>query len=101
MNTFYVLLAVLVAIAQRSASFPYGGYYGEYPGFGYSDLGYGYPYAPFAYGAYGFPYGLYSHHYHPRAALRNVAKAFHRENGHLSDTTFISPIKSKSAHKQH
>ncbi|EYC13908.1 hypothetical protein Y032_0042g595 [Ancylostoma ceylanicum] len=66
----------------------------NYPTFGYYGLTDPYPYATFAYGAYpyGYPYAMHSHYYHPRAALRNVAKSFQREDGHLSDTSMISPF---------
>ncbi|EYC13894.1 hypothetical protein Y032_0042g587 [Ancylostoma ceylanicum] len=73
----------------------------SYPTFGYYGLADPYAHTvPFAYGAYpyGYPYALHSHYYHPRAALRNVAKSFHREDGHLSDTSMISPI--AKAHKK-
>ncbi|EYC13899.1 hypothetical protein Y032_0042g590 [Ancylostoma ceylanicum] len=96
MNSLYLVFAFLLAVSQLShASYPYEGYYAGYPTFGYYGLADPYAYTvPFAYGAYpyGYPYALHSHYYHPRAALRNVAKSFHREDGHLSDTSMISPI---------
>ncbi|EYC13982.1 hypothetical protein Y032_0042g643 [Ancylostoma ceylanicum] len=102
MNSSYFLFAVFLAISQMShTSLPYASYYGDYPGFGYYGLAGHYPYAPFAYGAYpygypyDYPYSLHSH-YHPRAALRNVAKSFHREDGHLSETDMISPFAKKN-----
>ncbi|KAL6744334.1 hypothetical protein Aduo_017281 [Ancylostoma duodenale] len=100
MHSLYFLFAVLLAISQLSqASFPY--YYGDYPALGYYGITEPYPtypYTPFAYGAYpyGYSFGLHSHHYHPRAALRNVAKSFHREDGHLSETDMISPFAKKN-----
>ncbi|KAL6722719.1 hypothetical protein Aduo_017817 [Ancylostoma duodenale] len=96
MSSLYVFFAFVLSLTQLShASFPHFGYYEDYPTFGYYGLADPYyPYAPFAYGAYpyGYPYALHSHYYHPRAALRNVAKSFQREDGHLSDTSMISPF---------
>ncbi|EYC13911.1 hypothetical protein Y032_0042g596 [Ancylostoma ceylanicum] len=96
MNSFYLVVAFLLSVSQLShASYPYAGFYADYPTFGYYGLADPYGYAPLAYGAYsyGYPYALHSHYYHPRAALRNIAKSFHREDGHLSDTSMISPFK--------
>ncbi|EYC13923.1 hypothetical protein Y032_0042g602 [Ancylostoma ceylanicum] len=105
MSSFYFLFAVLFAVSQLSqASFPY--YYGgsshpDYPALGYYGIADSYPYYPYAaygYGAYpyGYPFSLHSHYHHPRAALRNVAKSFHREDGHLSETDMISPFAKKN-----
>ncbi|KAL6743854.1 hypothetical protein Aduo_016845 [Ancylostoma duodenale] len=102
MSSFHILSALLLAVSQLSrASYPYAGYYGDYPILGYYG-GFGDPhsYAPLAYGAYGaygaypfgYPFALHSHYHHPRAAIRNVAKSFEREDGHLSDTRMISPF---------
>ncbi|EYC13987.1 hypothetical protein Y032_0042g647 [Ancylostoma ceylanicum] len=100
MSSVYFAFAVLLTVSQLSqASFPY--YYGEYPALGYYGIAESYPYYPYAaygYGAYpyGYPFGLHSHHYHPRTALRNVAKSFQREEGHLSETDMISPFAKKN-----
>ncbi|KAL6744333.1 hypothetical protein Aduo_017280 [Ancylostoma duodenale] len=95
MSSLYVFLAFALSLSQLShASYPYAGYYADYPAIGYYGLAGPYPYAPIGYSAYpyGYPYALHSHYYHPRAALRNVAKSFQREEGHLSDTSMISPF---------
>ncbi|EYB91050.1 hypothetical protein Y032_0211g2205 [Ancylostoma ceylanicum] len=102
MNSTISLLACLLVIAQLSqASFPYEGYYEGYPalaGYYTYALADPYSYAPFTYGAhpYGYPYGLHSHYHHPRAALRNVARSFQKESGHLSETDVISPFAKKN-----
>ncbi|EYC17162.1 hypothetical protein Y032_0031g2304 [Ancylostoma ceylanicum] len=107
MSSFYILSIFLLAVSQLSqASYPYAGYYGgrsysNYPILGYyGSLADPYTYTPYAYGAYpfGYPLSLHSHYYHPRAALRNVAKSFQREEGHLSGTSKISPF--AKAHKK-
>ncbi|KAL6722718.1 hypothetical protein Aduo_017816 [Ancylostoma duodenale] len=95
MISFYLVFAFFLSLSQLShASYPYAGYYADYPTFGYYGLADPYGYAPLAYGAYpyGYPYALHSYYYHPRVALRNVAKSFQREHGHLSDTSMISPF---------
>ncbi|EYC13903.1 hypothetical protein Y032_0042g592 [Ancylostoma ceylanicum] len=95
MNSFYLVVAFLLSVSQLSdASYPYAGYYADYPSLGYYGLADPYAYAPLAYGAYpyGYPYALHSHYHHPRTALRNVAKSFQREDGHLSGTSMIFPV---------
>ncbi|KAL6744489.1 hypothetical protein Aduo_017417 [Ancylostoma duodenale] len=99
MNSSYFLLAFLFGVTQLSqASYPYDGYYGDYPWLGYYGLPGHYPYVPFGYG-FGYPhgYGLHSHYYHPRTAFRNVAASFHKEAGHRSETDMITPFVHKKA----
>ncbi|EYC13912.1 hypothetical protein Y032_0042g597 [Ancylostoma ceylanicum] len=95
MSSLYIFLAFVLSVSQLSeASYPYTGFYPDYPAVGYYGLADPYPYAPIVYGAYpyGYPYALHSHYHHPRAALRNVAKSFQREDGHLSGTSMIFPV---------
>ncbi|KAL6725700.1 hypothetical protein Aduo_007736 [Ancylostoma duodenale] len=94
MNSFYFHFFLLAVSQLSHASFPHFGYYSEYPALEYYGLADPYSYASLAYGVYpyGYPYALHSHYYHPRAALRNIAKSFKREDGHLSETSMISPF---------
>ncbi|KAK6737951.1 hypothetical protein RB195_020194 [Necator americanus] len=91
------LLALLVAFIQSSHGyFPYAGYFDGYPGFGFPHLVdpyYGAVMVPAPRFVTTFPYALHSHFYHPRSAFRNIAKSYRKEDGHLSDTSFISPIR--------
>ncbi|KAL6744460.1 hypothetical protein Aduo_017391 [Ancylostoma duodenale] len=99
MNSLYLIFAYLLSVSHLChGSYPYTGYYADYPAFGYYGLADPYAYGLLAYGAYpyGYPYSLHSHFYHPRAALRNVAKSFQREDGHLSETDMISPFAKKN-----
>ncbi|KAK6737950.1 hypothetical protein RB195_020194 [Necator americanus] len=88
------LLALLVAFIQslHHKDVPLEGY----PGFGFPHLVdpyYGAVMVPAPRFVTTFPYALHSHFYHPRSAFRNIAKSYRKEDGHLSDTSFISPIR--------
>ncbi|EYC03993.1 hypothetical protein Y032_0090g2351 [Ancylostoma ceylanicum] len=110
MNFLYFLLAfVAVAIQRSQASFPFASFF-DHPVVGFHEIPHSYPYvsavaapAPVVHAAvpapaypFGFPYAPYSwyhpHPYYHRMALRNIAKSFSREKGHLSATSIISPM---------
>ncbi|KAL6744407.1 hypothetical protein Aduo_017345 [Ancylostoma duodenale] len=108
--SFFLLLPVLLGIAQRSlASFPHVGIeepavavaaepiahvpvatahvapvVAAAPAIAPAPYPYPYPYPHM------YPYSMYAPYHHPRTEVHNVVKAYEKEKGHTSATSMIS-----------
>ncbi|KAL6744409.1 hypothetical protein Aduo_017347 [Ancylostoma duodenale] len=103
MHSFYYLLPILLASAQRSfASFPTdiieeepAAVAPEPPTQVFVGSANAAPVmsqipAPAVYHPPGYPHALYHDYYHPRTEVRNVVKGYTKEIGHRSETSVVS-----------